>query len=127
MNIVKSLFTGAATLALAVGSAYAADDKKDPGFNALDKNNDGYVTRAEATGDKSLVEKFKQADKNNDGKLNRAEYLAVKGKEDVNTAVDKVTDKVNKEKAEARAENRSNASTGATARQPDPAKNQSNR
>ena len=36
-----------AVLALAASSAYAADRK---GFDALDRNNDGLVTRAEAAG-----------------------------------------------------------------------------
>lgn len=113
MRIVN-VFAGAA-LALAVGAAFAADDKKDPGFNALDKNNDGYVTRAEAAGDKDLVGKFKDADKNGDGKLNRAEYLVVKGKEDVANVTDKVTNKVNKERAEHRAAGGTGAAAGASA------------
>src|SRR5215212_609304 len=76
-----------AAVGIAVGVAYAADDKKkEPGFNVLDKNNDGYLTRVEAAGDGELAKKFKEADKNGDGKLSRAEYLAVKGKKDLDTA-----------------------------------------
>lgn len=36
-----------AALSLAVGSAFAADAK---GFDALDKDNDGHLTRSEAAG-----------------------------------------------------------------------------
>ena len=95
MRLAKAVFLASA-MALAVSGAYAADDKQakpkdaEPGFNALDKNNDGYVTRAEAARDKDLVKKFKEADGNNDGKLSRAEYLMVKGKKDVGTAADKI-------------------------------------
>src|SRR5215216_3219430 len=81
MRFAQSIFfLVAAVLALAVGSVRAEDkigkDANDPGFNALDKDNDGYISRAEAMGNTSLAKKFKQADKNGDGKLSRAEYLA---------------------------------------------------
>ena len=56
------------------------------GFNGLDKNSDGYLTRTEAKGNPQLARNFKVADRNNDGKLNRAEYLAVMTKNDVKTA-----------------------------------------
>jgi len=78
MRLAQSLFfLVAAALALAVGASYAEDkvgrDKNDPGFNALDKNKDGYISRAEAKGNPTLAAKFKEADKNHDGKLSRAE------------------------------------------------------
>lgn len=95
MRLAKSVFIASA-MALAVGGAYAADDKQakakdaEPGFNVLDKDNDGYVTRAEAARDKDLMKKFKEADGNKDGKLSRTEYLMVKGKKDLSTAKEKV-------------------------------------
>ncbi len=51
MRLAQSLFfLVAAALALAVGASYAEDkfgrDQNDPGFNALDKNKDGYISRA---------------------------------------------------------------------------------
>ena len=55
-------------------------------FNGLDKNGDGYLTRAEARGNPHLASNFKAADRNNDGKLSRAEYRAVVTKNDVKTA-----------------------------------------
>lgn len=95
MRLAKAVFLASA-MALAVSGAYAAEDKQarakdpEPGFNVLDKDNDGYVTRAEAARDKDLMQKFKEADRNNDGKLSRAEYLMVKGKKDVSTATEKI-------------------------------------
>ena len=59
---------------------------KNAGFTGLDKNGDGYLTRAEAKGNARLASNFKVADRNNDGKLNRAEYRAVVAKSDVKTA-----------------------------------------
>ena len=76
-----------ATLTLAVGSAFAADKK---GFDALDKDNDGNVTKAEAKGNAFLSKNFDKADRNDDGKLNRAEYLAVMTRDDVKTGAAKV-------------------------------------
>src|SRR5262245_5763985 len=60
------------------------------GFDALDKNGDGYLSRAEAKGNPYLASHFKAADRNNDGKLSRAEYRAVMTKNDVKTAKTKV-------------------------------------
>src|SRR5205085_6685920 len=37
---------------------------KNAGFNGLDKNGDGYLTRAEAKGDPHLASNFKAADRN---------------------------------------------------------------
>jgi hypothetical protein len=96
MKLAKAMFLASA-MALAVGGAYA-DEKQarakdpEPGFNALDKDNDGYITRAEAARDKDLMSKFDEADGNKDGKLSRAEYLMVKGKKDLGTAKEKITE-----------------------------------
>jgi len=83
----------ASGLALAMGNALADKTKSDPGFNALDKNNDGYLTRTEAARNPDLAKNFKAADKNGDGKLSRTEYLAVMTKKDLHTAKQKVTGK----------------------------------
>lgn len=63
----------------------------DPGFNNLDKDNDGALSRTEAAGNADLAKKFKEADKNSDGKLSRAEYLGVMVKKDAKTAKEKVS------------------------------------
>src|SRR4051812_27419863 len=103
MRLAQSLFfLVAAALALAVGTAKAEDkigkDAKDPGFNALDKNNDGYISRAEALGNPNLSKGFKQADKNSDGKLSRAEYLRAMTAQDASTAKKKVANAAEKKK-----------------------------
>jgi Ca2+-binding EF-hand superfamily protein len=67
-----------ASLALVGAPAFAADKnaKADPpGFNQLDKDRDGYLTRAEAAGNPNLLKRFDEADRNKDGRLSRAEYL----------------------------------------------------
>ena len=89
MKLFTSILLGtAAALSLAVGSAYAADATKDndPGFNALDKNHNGSLSRSEAKANPELYKKFKAADKNHDGKLSRSEYLWAMTKQDATTA-----------------------------------------
>ena len=98
-----------AALALAFGTAYAADNAKqdknviqkqeekggalnnDTSFRVLDKNNDGYLTKAEAAGNPDLAKRFKEADDNNDGKLSRMEYLKIMAKIDTHNTADKVS------------------------------------
>ncbi len=115
MRLVKPLLVASA-LALAFGGAYAADKDKqakpseEPGFNALDANNDGKITKAEAAKDKKLAAKWKEADRNNDGTVSRAEYLMVKGKQDIGTAKEKV------QGALSRDDKSSSSSAGATSK-----------
>ena len=66
MRQAKLLLIGASALALAVGQAFADKPANDPGFNALDKNNDGYLSRTEAAKNPELRKHFKQADTNGD-------------------------------------------------------------
>ena len=91
MRVAKPLVIGASALALAVGYAFADKPANDPGFNALDKNNDGYLSRTEAAKNPELRKHFKQADTNGDGKLSRTEYLAVMTKKDLHSAKEKIT------------------------------------
>src|SRR6266545_434358 len=108
MKFAKTAVLAASALALAVGSAWADDKDKstvgnatrsdDSGFAKLDKNKDGYISKAEARGEAELSKNFDKWDLNNDGKINRAEYLAAMAKEDTGRAVDKVKEKVSKEK-----------------------------
>jgi Ca2+-binding EF-hand superfamily protein len=107
----------ASVFALAVGSAWAADADKpmdsknsdgklskkeasnasrsdESGFAKLDKNKDGYISKAEAKGEPELTKNFDKWDLNNDGKINRAEYLAAMAKEDTSNLAGKVKDKI---------------------------------
>ena len=43
----------------------------------LDKNNDGYVSRDEATSEQSLSSRFSELDTDNDGRLSRSEWDAM--------------------------------------------------
>ena len=92
MKFAKTLLIGVSGLALGMGATLAADQSKnDPGFNKLDKNNDGYLSRSEAAKNPYLAKHFKEADKDGDGKLSRTEYLTVMTKKDLRTAKEKVT------------------------------------
>ena len=105
MRFAKPLVIGASALALAVGYAFADKPANDPGFNALDKNNDGYLSRTEAAANPFLAKNFKKADKDGDGKLSRTEYLTVMTKKDLRTAKEKVTGNKDQDR---------NAATGGT-------------
>jgi Ca2+-binding EF-hand superfamily protein len=118
MKLGKFAVLAASTLALAAGSAWAADNAVDKnndgkvskkeasnatrsdesGFAKLDKNKDGYISKAEAKGETELSKNFDKWDLNNDGKINRAEYLAAMAKEDTSKAVNKVESKFSKDK-----------------------------
>lgn len=97
MRFVTMLLAGAAACALATGAIAADKDKplvkgeKDPGFNVLDKDNDGSLSRTEAAGNPELARRFKEADKDGDGKLSRTEYLTVMTKRDAAVVKNKVT------------------------------------
>ena len=127
MTIAKPLLIASA-LALAAGSAWAADDKAsgskekgssvgstvgnvtrsdDSGFAKMDKDKDGYISKTEA-GKSAMAKDFAKFDLNNDGKLNRAEYLASAARTDVSRTADKAEDKVTN------ANKRNSASTGST-------------
>jgi hypothetical protein len=118
MKFSKSVLVASA-MALACGMAYAKDDKDEhKGFNDMDKNADGFITREEAKGNTELLGKWKEADSNNDGKLSRAEYLKLMAKKDATTVKDKVVGApaaIKKEANEAeRRAPKADASAGAT-------------
>ena len=99
MKRIHSLLAAAALAALAMGPAYAAGNAsqdRDPGFNALDKNNDGYLSKAEAARNPELAKEFAATDGNHDGKLSRVEYLEAMAKKDLGSVKDKVGGLFNK-------------------------------
>jgi Ca2+-binding EF-hand superfamily protein len=120
---MKKLAIMGTALALAVGTAYAADktDKNaksdrnviekqqekggalnnDTSFRVLDKNNDGYLSKAEAAGNADLAKRFKEADGNNDGKLSRMEYLKEMAKIDTHNTANKVSRSTDKDRSSA--------------------------
>jgi len=118
MIFAKSVLAAAA-MALACGAAFAADNdnKHHKGFNDMDKNADGKLTRAEAKGNKELLARWKEADSNHDGFLTRTEYLTLMAKVDAHKVKEKVSkapEAVKKETAEAK-RRAPEASTGSTA------------
>jgi hypothetical protein len=118
MKVARTMLIAASAAALAVGSAFAADKpakNDDPGFNKLDKNHDGSLSRTEAAGNPYLLKRFKQADRNGDGKLSRTEYLTVMTKKDLSTIKDKVTgDKKQSASGGTKAKKQSSAASGGT-------------
>jgi hypothetical protein len=76
--------TGFTSLALLASPAYAADKDDPPGFNELDRDNDGQITRSEAARNATLAKRFGEADGDKDGKVTRAEYLKVMAAKDFN-------------------------------------------
>lgn len=114
---MKKLTLIAAAFALATGTAYAADKDKtaksdknviekqqgkggalnnDTSFRVMDKNNDGYLSKAESAGNADLAKRFAEADGNNDGKLSRVEYLKVMAKIDTHNTANKVSKSTDK-------------------------------
>lgn len=109
MKLKTSMVLTAAALGLAFGAAQAADEKaaRDaPGFNELDKDDDGALTRAEAAGNPALAARFSQVDRDGDGKLSRFEYLRTVTAQDLRRL---------REKAASFIEPDDKASAGATA------------
>ena len=50
-------------------------------FAKLDRNNDGFIEKAEATMEPKLLGKWTDADANKDGKISKEEYTAFERKE----------------------------------------------
>jgi hyperosmotically inducible protein len=73
----------ASTLVLA---QVASDPLERPAGNAafkgMDKNGDGFVSRAEAAADEELAKNFATADTNRDGRLTEAEFVKYYGDRD---------------------------------------------
>jgi hypothetical protein len=96
MDIKRSILFSATAFALALGTAHAAGEGP-PNFNTMDKNNDGALTRAEASVHGRLSAHFDQVDDDRDGRLTRAEYLEIMARQDLYTLRDSIAEFINPE------------------------------
>jgi Ca2+-binding EF-hand superfamily protein len=77
----SAAFAAAATAQSTSGKASGSRDggaspsSASPSFGAMDKNQDGYISRMEAA-EGGLTRSFTALDKNNDGRLDAAEFAA---------------------------------------------------
>ncbi|MGH8704478.1 MAG: BON domain-containing protein [Burkholderiales bacterium] len=58
-----------------VATAWAQKGSGNAAFDALDKNEDGSLSRAETAGERELAKRFAKFDADKDGRLNLDEYL----------------------------------------------------
>lgn len=86
--------TGFASLALLAAPAYAADKDDPPGFNELDRDKDGQITRSEAARNPTLAKRFGEADGDKDGRVSRAEYLKLMAAKDFTTLRERTADAI---------------------------------
>lgn len=82
--------------ALAAGTAKSSG--KVPGFNELDRNNDGSLSLSESRGNPELAQRFKQVDENGDGKVSRMEYLKTMAAKDFRTLREKTANVIEPDK-----------------------------
>ena len=85
----------AVSAALAAVPATAADagaKTVNPKFEALDRNNDGYITRDEVKGTRWYDSAFDQADENRDGRLDPTEFVKAEAIQDRSSAGHYVSD-----------------------------------
>jgi hypothetical protein len=80
-----------AAIAVAVSAAFAAApataaEPANPKFQALDKNNDGFITRDEVVGTRWYDKAFDQADENRDGRLDQTEFVKAEAIQDRDSA-----------------------------------------
>ncbi len=99
MQITRSILIPAAAFGLMLGSAHAADEpsRDVPNFNQMDKNNDGALSRSEASLHRRLSAHFDQVDDNGDGRLTRGEYLQIMARQDLFSLRDSLAEFINPE------------------------------
>lgn len=62
-------------------TAIAEDSSVDRTFKLLDKNNDGFITKMEASSAKKLIKDWDSIDKDKNGKIAMTEFSSVKSAE----------------------------------------------
>jgi hyperosmotically inducible protein len=76
MEVRMKRFLAVAVLAVFASSALAQKSKSgNSGFDSMDKNRDGYLSKEEVAGDKELAKRFAKFDADKDGRLNVDEFL----------------------------------------------------
>lgn len=73
---MKTLPLAALVAALGFGTSAAMAQDAQPSFAEIDTNEDGLISRAEASAHPGLATVFDQADANQDGVLDRMEFQA---------------------------------------------------
>lgn len=77
-RMIAGLVFVATLPALAQESGAPAASEQNAGFAALDKNRDGWLSKAEVAGDRELAKRFERFDANRDGRLSQDEYVKAK-------------------------------------------------
>jgi hypothetical protein len=117
MRKSTSLILPAAVATAFGGPAIAADV---PGFNEMDKDNNGELTRSEAQGNPKLADQFNMVDDDKNGTLSRGEYLGIMARQDLYNLRESLAEYLNPEGQAPLAANGkrgSEASAGASAAQ----------
>ncbi len=76
----KFLAASIVALGLAGAPAFAQDATRadaDTQFQQLDRNNKGYLTPADVSGQPTVAQRFARFDANKDGRLDRSEFAAL--------------------------------------------------
>lgn len=90
MPFARSISVGAALL-IAFG-AYAGGEEKAPGFNDMDRDGDGALSRAEARANPELARRYAEVDADGDDEISRFEYLRAMARDDFTALRERVAD-----------------------------------
>jgi hyperosmotically inducible protein len=79
----------ATSIALLASSAWAQKSPSgNTGFDGLDKNHDGFLSKEEIVGEKELAKRLAKFDANKDGRLNLDEYIKANRDNDQRVSAD---------------------------------------
>jgi osmotically-inducible protein OsmY len=92
---MKKLFVIALAAVLASAAWAQKKGTGNSAFDALDKNQDGFLSRQEVAGEKELAKRFGEFDANKDGRLNVDEFMRANQDNDARVLADSaITTKV---------------------------------